>query len=410
MQIRVNLGHYAAAACLLGVAACGAQSSLGEEPVDVAPVDAAVMDRVAPVDAARFEDRIDAARFEDRIDAGDAPPLSDLPTPPADQPPASDVAAPRDVTRAPTVRFTAPGNGDVVSGAVRLAATASAGVVRVVFFSEGGAYRIGEDRSAPFAIDWYTAGYVPDGAQRLRATAFDATGREASHAIDVRVRNATSPALPAADLARVTAYFEARRSGRYLEGDCQPTTYPGWSGVPLRLCRYRVSDSYSGGTRQADVIVANPEPAQLARWVVQAALERRGRVQRSDTDAISVNILGQSGGQFPVAGVVYEDMDGTGQRIYPFRNGVTVRVEGLPFATREQPNATQMAAYRTGAIAYVGRYGRIAGTLPEHWTALTGERVAADRSNWPDIVGRAHREAWGQDRNALIVAWARANL
>jgi hypothetical protein len=195
-----------------------------------------------------------------------------------------------------------------------------------------------------------------------------------------------------------------------MERDCASTTYPGWSTVPLRLCRYRVSDSYSGGARWADVILANAEPSQLARWVVQAAMERRGRVVRADVDAMCANILGQSGGQFPVAGVVYEDMDGTGQRIYPFRNGVTVRVEGLPFATREQPGETQMAAYRTGAVAYVGHYARIAGTLPEAWTALTGERVRDDRSDWPDIVARAYRAAWGQDRNALLVAWARANL
>ncbi len=143
---------------------------------------------------------------------------------------------------------------------------------------------------------------------------------------------------------------------------------------------------------------------------MQAALERRGSVRRSDTDAIAARIIEQSGAQFAVAGVVYEDMDGTGQRIYPFRNGVTVRVEGLPYATREQPSAAQMAAYRTGSIAFVGRYGRIVGTTPDEWTALTRESVAADRSNWPDIVGRAYRAAWGQDRNALIVAWARSNL
>jgi hypothetical protein len=48
--------------------------------------------------------------------------------------------------------------------------------------------------------------------------------------------------------------------------------------------------------------------------------------------------------------------------------------------------------------------------MPEQWTALTHEAVPSDRSTWPDIVGRAYRAAWGQDRNALIVAWARANL
>lgn len=343
----------------------------------------------------------------------------DAPAPAVDTPAPSDVPTPRDVPTAQdaapselAVRITAPDEGDTVSGVVRIAATAraSAGVARVEFFSGGGSYRIGEDRTAPFGIDWYTAGFVPDGALRLRATVFDLAGRSASHDLTVRVRNGATTTLPADDLARVTAYFEARRSARYLEGECQPATYPGWTGVPLRLCRYRVSDRYSGGYRTGEVIVANPEPAQLARWVVQAAMERRGRVLRSDTDALCANIMGQSGGQFPVAGIVYEDMDGSGQRIYPFRNGVTVRIEGLPFATREQPSSAQMAAYRTGTVAYVGRYGRIAGTLPEHWTALTGERVAADRSDWPDIVGRAHRAAWGNDRNALMVAWARANL
>lgn len=398
---RVALSRYAMALVLVGASACGAESARRDSVADAAAGDIAVMD--GPVVDAR------GAPHDTPASPDLSRPLEDRPTS-VDAARSSEVPAPSDAAEEPTVRFTSPREGETVTGVVRLSATASAGVERVAFFSEGGAYRIAEDRTPPFAIDWHTAGFVPDGAQRLSVMAFDRAGRSASRQIGVRVRNGSASVLPADDLARVTAYFEARRGARYLEGDCQSTTYPAWSGVPLRLCRYRVSDSYSGGTRQADVIVANPEPAQLARWVVQAALERRGRVQRSDTDAICQNIMGQSGGQFPVAGVVYEDMDGTGQRIYPFRNGVTVRIEGLPFATREQPNVTQMAAYRTGAVAYVGRYGRIAGTLPEHWTALTGESVAPDRSNWPDIVGRAHREAWGRDRNALIVAWARANL
>lgn len=344
-------------------------------------------------------------------DVSDATAPSDV-TAPRDVTAPSDVTAPGDASAATvTVRITAPSNGATVSGVVPFTATAmaSAGVARVVFYSQGG-YRIGEDTSAPYAIDWHTAGFVPDGAQRLRAVAIDTAGRQAMHEVDVQVRNTPTSTLPAAEVTRITAWFEARRSARYMEGSCQPTTYPGWTGVPLKLCRYRVSDAFSGGTRQADVILADAEPSQLARWVVQAAMERRGRVQRSDTDAICSDIIGQSGAQFPVAGVVYEDMDGTGQRIYPFRNGVTVRIAGLPYATREQPTAAQMAAYRTGPIAFVGRYGRIAGTLPDEWTALTGEAVPADRSTWPDIVGRAYRQAWGQDRNALIVAWARANL
>ena len=242
--------------------------------------------------------------------------------------------------------------------------------------------------------------------------AFDTAGRQAVDEIDVHVQNTAPPAstLPAADVARVTSYFEAHRNARYMETNCQSTTYPGWTGVPLKLCRYTVSDAYSGGTRWADVILADAEPAQLARWVVQAALEHRGRVLQSDIDALSRRVIEQSGAMFPVAGVVYEDMDGTGQRIYPFRNGVTVSIDGLPYATREQPSSSQMAAYRTGTISFVGRYGRIVGTMPADWTALTHEAVAADRSNWPTIVGREFHAAWGHDRNALFVAWANANL
>jgi hypothetical protein len=341
----------------------------------------------------------------------DAPPVAaDASIAPPDAPPRDDVAL--DATEASVmVRILAPTAGATVSGTVPFTAAANAtdGVARVAFYSAGGTYLIAEDTSAPYAVDWHTAGFVPDGMQRLRAVAFDRAGRQAIAEVNVLVRNEPSAtALPAAEVARVTAWFEARRGARYLEGSCQPTTYPGWTGVPLQLCRYRVSDSFSGGTRQADVILANAEPAQLARWVVQAAIERRGRLLRSDVDALCSEIIGQSGAQFPVAGVVYEDMDGTGQRIYPFRNGVTVRIEGLPYATREQPTAAQMAAYRTNAIAFVGTYGRIAGTTPAQWTALTREAVPADRSTWPDIVGRAYRAAWGNDRNALLVARARA--
>lgn len=120
--------------------------------------------------------------------------------------------------------------------------------------------------------------------------------------------------------------------------------------------------------------------------------------------------MGQSGAQFPVAGVVFEDMDGTGQRIYPFRNGVTVRVAGLPFATR--------AAYGSADGRVPHRPHRLRRHLRAHrgprppGTALTREAVPADRfSHLARHRGGGYRApGLGQDRNALIVAWARANL
>jgi Bacterial Ig domain len=413
----VDFNHVARRALVaITVATLGACSS-GDAPADT-PLDASdvvVVEASAAVDASTPTRDVlrEDAPAEVTSPSGDVTsPSGDVTAPPADASRA-DVTAPRDASGTSiTVRLTAPTNGATVAGVVTLRADAMAdvGVARVVFYSQGGGYRIGEDTTAPYTLDWFTAGFVPDGMQRLRAVAIDTAGRQAMSEIVVQVRNPPTSTLPATEVERVTAWFEARRNARYMEGDCTATTWPGWTGVPLKLCRYRVSDVYSGGTRTGEVILADAEPAQLARWVVQAAMERRGRVVRSDVDAICNDIIGQSGAQFPVAGIVYEDMDGTGQRVYPFRNGVTVQVAGLPYATRVQPTAAQMSAYRTAAITFVGRYGRIAGTLPADWTALTGEAVPADRSTWPDTVGRAYRAAWGQDRNALIVAWARANL
>jgi hypothetical protein len=59
-------------------------------------------------------------------------------------------------------------------------------------------------------------------------------------------------------------------------------------------------------------------------------------------DLMCKQILEASGAQFPVAGVVYEDMDGTGQLVWPFRHGVTVEIEGLPYAQAIQPTPQQM--------------------------------------------------------------------
>lgn len=46
---------------------------------------------------------------------------------------------------------------------------------------------------------------------------------------------------------------------------------------------------------------------------------------------------GASTRQFPVAGIVYEDQDEAGvYEAYPFRDGVTVKVDGARYRTREQ--------------------------------------------------------------------------
>jgi uncharacterized protein (TIGR03118 family) len=93
-----------------------------------------------------------------------------------------------DVT-APTVTLTAPAAGDV-SGTVTVSATAAdnVGVAQVQFFA--GATAIGTDTSAPYSVQWNTAGLT--GAQQLTARATDGAGNATtSAAVAVNVVAAT---------------------------------------------------------------------------------------------------------------------------------------------------------------------------------------------------------------------------
>lgn len=99
-------------------------------------------------------------------------------------------------TLAPTVAFTAPTAGAVVSGAVTITATASdaGGINRVDFYSDNGNYLIASDTATPFTISWATDPWVNNGNQTLVARAYDAAGNMAQASITVTVSNASGGA------------------------------------------------------------------------------------------------------------------------------------------------------------------------------------------------------------------------
>jgi hypothetical protein len=214
------------------------------------------------------------------------------------------------------------------------------------------------------------------------------------------------------ELTRLTAYFEKWRDARYMEKNCVATTFTDWSkNLPLRLCNYTVNDEAMKTTRWAQVVLLDAEPAQLARWTAYAVLLVKGEVNSTAGDVLSKQIIEASGAQFPVAGVVYEDMDGTGMRVYPFRNGVTVDIQGLPTGTVYQPTATQMHQYLYGPVANVHMYARIQSTTREQYVANGGDpAVLSNFLLWPDIIRRSYSAAWGFNDYDLMLAWARANL
>src|SRR6267378_1978008 len=81
---------------------------------------------------------------------------------------------------------------------------------------------------------------------------------------------------------------------RYMETNCVPTTYPGWNGFPLSECSYSVKDK-NGTSKSAKVIMLNPSMKQLARWIVDACLAVKGKIQFTDTDKLFKQVLNASG-------------------------------------------------------------------------------------------------------------------
>lgn len=218
------------------------------------------------------------------------------------------------------------------------------------------------------------------------------------------------PPLPEQAMTRMTTYFEQRRGSRYMEQNCVPTTYPGWESLPLRECTYGVKGANDPVRKTAKVIMLNAEPDQLARWVVATCIEVIGSATNKCTKAIGRQIIGQSGAQFPVAGIVFEDILPADKRyeVFAFRNGVTVKVNGVTHLGTAQPSATEIENSLHGVVTSTLRFARIQSTTRQQYLANGGTRSVTGNA-WNEVNRDLYKAAWGHNRNEMMVAWARAN-
>jgi endoglucanase len=216
--------------------------------------------------------------------------------------------------------------------------------------------------------------------------------------------------LPAEAMTRMTAYFEARRSSRYMEQNCVTATYPGWETLPLKECTYSVKGANDPVKKTAKVIMLNAEPDQLARWVVATCIEVVGSASNKCTKAIGRQIIGQSGAQFPVAGIVFEDIlpeDGKFE-VFAFRNGVTVRINGVNHLGTAQPSAVEIEKSLHGDVISTLKFARVQSTTREQYLANGGTRNVTGNA-WNEVNRDLYKAAWGHNRNEMMVAWGRAN-
>lgn len=201
------------------------------------------------------------------------------------------------------------------------------------------------------------------------------------------------------------------------------TEIPDWEGYPVQLWEYHTGqDIYINQPKRGLVYMLNPTPEKLARWVVNAVFDATGALDPDDIEKTCSFIQWQSGAQFPVRGVVYEDMYTAGfYEPYVFKDGVTVYVADSTWLTVEKhPTDAMLEYYLTLTDDQIrpntGRFARICSTTREMYyaaggTAEVGRSDNGQRSRaWLAEVGRLYREAWNSDKNFLIYAWAKANL
>lgn len=198
-------------------------------------------------------------------------------------------------------------------------------------------------------------------------------------------------------------------------------TIPGWEGFPVKLYSYQTGvDKYTGVSKTGKVYLLNPTPEKLAMWIATTCWIVKNSVDYAYTLALLKAVRGQSGAQFPVKGVVYEDMNEVHfYEPYVFKDGVTVYpADSTMIAKNKTCTDNQLDFYLAIKIEDIkpqtGRYARIISTTREQYTANGGAIDVGDGSNrkkaWLDVVRKAYQDAWRSDKNELMIAWARQNL
>lgn len=198
---------------------------------------------------------------------------------------------------------------------------------------------------------------------------------------------------------------------------------PGWEGYPVQLWEYYTgNDIKIGVPKKGLVYLLMPSPEKLAKWIVNAVFDVKGEINYEDVEKIRTFIKWQSGAQFAVRGVVYEDMYTAGfYEPYVFKDGITVYIADPQWFPEDKTCTEEQLQYYLNLTndqikPNTGRYARICSTTREMYyaaggTADVGYSTEDGRKiSYLDEIARCYKEAWDSSRNFLIYAWAKSNL
>jgi len=186
---------------------------------------------------------------------------------------------------------------------------------------------------------------------------------------------------------------------RYMEQTfiCKTDTLKGWEGIEVSLYNYKVH----GTDIIAKVYLADAGSKKIASWIITTCVSLTGKLSKTNSDKLIKDIRFASGGQFPVLGMVYEDMYGTGQKCYLFKDGVTVYLADV--------NIKELSEINDSTIIRVGKYARIISTTREEYISMFGESDL-EGLKWLKVVKDEYKKALFSDRNNLMLAKAKGIL
>lgn len=198
-------------------------------------------------------------------------------------------------------------------------------------------------------------------------------------------------------------------------------TLPGWEGFPVKLYAYQTGkDIYTGQPKTGKVYLLEPSAERLARWIVSTAWTVKKSVDYRYINRIFMWIRNQSGAQFPVKGVVYEDQYTKGfQEPYVFYNGVTVYVKDSAWFPADKTCTPEQLEYYLRITPdqlkpQTGQYARIASTTREDYKMAGGKVDVGSKDDrkqsWLNVVRDLYKKAMRSDRNELMIMWAESHL
>lgn len=198
-------------------------------------------------------------------------------------------------------------------------------------------------------------------------------------------------------------------------------TLPGWEGFPVKLYQYQTGDDlYTHQPKTGKVYLLNPTPEKLAMWITTTCWEVKNSVDYLYTDSLFRWVKGQSGAQFPVKGVVYEDQYTKDfQEPYIFKDGVTVFIKDSTMFPKDKTCAPEQLDFylridNTDLKSQTGQYARISSTRREDYKSAGGKEDVGDindrKQKWLEVVKELYKKAWNSDKNELMIMWAKNHL